>query len=268
MDLIDYEVRFFTVLANKKLKKKYTKNEIVFFKKFKNYQFKKKKIITYFKVCKLKKIILRSLTFNKENLYFDQVKNLKKEFLNYTKLSNILIEESLSIPSFKLIPYEKIKYLISKYNHFEINVWWYDNVSVKKKIIKMYKKLFIEIGKKKNPYLCIEPINSSPTSIKHIQLYNEIIKIINLKRFKNINILFPAFSRLQCLYDDSLFPGIKNIMKRKNSYFITSAAYSYKEWSKLLGVVYGHKKFLYGSDHPFNDLKSVEMYNYFFKSKY
>lgn len=150
MDLIDHEVRFFTNLARKKLKKNYTKNEIVFFKKFKKFKFKKKKIIEYFKVCKLKKIILRPLTFNTENLYFDQVKNIKKEFIDYTKIPNkILIEESLSIPSFSLISYKKIKYLISKYNHFEINLWWYDKISVKKKIIEMYKKLFIEIGKKK-----------------------------------------------------------------------------------------------------------------------
>lgn len=266
MDLIDYEVRFFTNLANKILKKKFTKNEIVFFKKFKNYQFKKKKIIKYFKVCKLKKIILRPLTFNKENLYFDQVKNLKKEFINYTKVSNILIEESLTIPFFKLIPYEKIKYLIPKYNHFDINISWYDNASVNKKIIKMYKQLFVEISKKKNPYICLEPVKNFNNNAA-FALYNEITQILNWNRFKNINILIPAFSRLNCFFDNPLFSGEKKIMQRRNTYFLTSAAHSYKLWSKLLKTVYSKKKFLYASDHPFNNLKSVEMYNYFFKKK-
>ena len=249
MDIsIDYEIRYISKYAYKKLKShKLLKSlEPICVQKLRNFKKNKKKISNYFsKAKKIKKIILRPLFFNSKKIYYDQLNNLKKDFLNEVKIPDrIKIEESLQIPNFNYIKFDEIKKIIDNYKHFDLNFTWYQNVGS----LKPYKKIINIIDKKKGN-LCFEMHDNSEET-------NNILNFLSKK--KNIKILIPSFSRLNCFSFHN-----RKFFKKKNVFFLTSAAYSYSIWYKILRLEFKKNKILFGTDHPFNNLKSLKMYNYF-----
>lgn len=246
MDItIDHEIRYITDLARIELKLKNSK-EPIFKKKFKKFTENSNLLKNYFiKAKKINKIILRPLPYNSKKLYFDQINSLKQNFIRNLKIpKRIKIIESLQIPNFNYVKYRDFKKLIKNYNQFDLNVEWYINHSN----LSNYKKVFKYIDLKKNS-LCLEISNPNKYT-------DYIISILQNKN--KIKIFVPSFSRLNCFKTK-----YENFFNKKNVYFITSSAYSFSKWHNLIRTTYKEDKIVFGTDHPFNNNKSLKIYNYF-----
>ena len=171
----DHEIRYISKSTYKKLKSRKLQKSLepVIIQKLKDFKKNKKKISDYFiKSKKIRKIILRPLFFNSKKFYYDQLKNLKKDFLNEVKIpERITIEESVQIPNFDYIKFDEFKKIINNYKHFDLNFLWSKDI----KNLKPYAKVIDIIDKKKGS-LCLEIHDNSKET-------NYIINLLLKKKY-------------------------------------------------------------------------------------
>ncbi len=259
--MIDYEFRIVTPTVRSLIKKSST-TEPILIKKIPKKNISKKYIYKiYFEYLKkaklLKSVFYRGLPLNLSKNYFKQefeIEETYKNLINECK-SNIKGKRIIQIPNPDYVNFTNFENLVSKvekFSGFELISSWHK----KKTSDKSYKKFFEFVQNSKLP-LSIEVDYFYRNSFNNIHYFFDIIK-----KYPKIRYWLPHFGCGIFLH----WEKIVNTCNHK-PLILTSADKSLN-WLEIFKLrKFRNIPLRFASDHPFNNLNSIKIYNEFIKFK-